>query len=1367
MPKLQMEQRDKAVMAAYLNLARHNIFLIINHVQQKLGLDLLDNDEGIAKAQLWEMLYNSTNNVPEENTTIVKLLNRHFSFINENQDPANLKAFFLSVLKRLNEERNNYTHAYHEKEDRTPITVEIEKEGHINNLENCLVKAKQFLEDKIKEGFERQELAASRGETLPQLYRGFGKEALATLQGLDLPLYQANGIHLTQEGLAFFTALFLDKPNAARFLDSVPILKNHPQALLIKEWLWTYACRIPQPKLESGEVSMDILNELHRAPKPLYHFLSEEDKRRFEVDFHHEDIILMEALGNQKNQLKREDNRFPYFAMRVMDETKLFDQLRFQVHLGKWLRKEYKSTTIEERKIYENLRTFGRLNFFKEENAPADWKKLDSQHQDEEESANWYIPAIEQFAPHYLATGNRVGIKINRSDSAGDWKSLSDYRPLQKEDRQGRKEKAKINQPDAMVSIYDLANLFFYQYLHKKGEIEQSAEDFINQHIQQFYRFCEDAKTGKIEPIAKKKFKKKSRRPHEPISEENQYSKKESQQLYGRKKALQKILDEQYTGLLCRHLPDHLLEYLIGYDLSTQKAAELKLTQRKRDTQQLHRKLMKSIDKILLRERLVPEKFSVPNLAKFLTEDIIEWRPINKRKQKFAKKETEQLELLLNNFPHNKTDLEAHIMGNRRGKRFPKSMRLIDHRYDYAHPFLHKANPLDRKDLRDFYKAYTEEKIKWLTQLQQTPRKNEDPPTKYFRNKTNNEKGGEKIAHALKEAKATLPTITDYLKTQDAVLGGSSVLKNGDLATYLVKDIIFLKPKDTTKGAKNFGKPNNQEYKRLHSMLALYSTDVAGMVAFMAQLGLLGKPKESPYVHPFLAKTKPAERAGVKEFYEYYLNAKIEWLEKLEKEVTKGNLKRYQRYFGQVQSPKKVKTYTNIPVLLPRGLFNGAIRQALSKDASLDIQEEDNFVTCLKKYAKADTQPFYKWTRTYEQEELEPLVWKDDKEVWDTRIREIKEKIAQIEEIKVDAEFNGDRLTKEEFQELKQLKKLKRKAMGNEQQIRMHQHTDRVLKTMLQLLTEDKKPQDAFFLDTEKIQLAAIHPEHRNSKSSIAAQQMPIGSTNLLDEPIVMEMEIGEKRIIDLLSLKRHGAFRRFFKDRRLSNLVKYFTPTISQKTAFEKLLTYWEGLKEKEQIALLSYLKMNLKEEALLQQINADGYADLWTTFDRDYRKLITHYFDASIFEVAQLQQLLQQMNEQTILRRQLVQELGDYDAKRASLYEKILAFEQKVYDTFPSTFHQRMLDRPVALQHYLKHKAILKLVQQKLSKAIFSDTVLQELLNFRNYLSHNEIYYSDYLKNKIVTGDGKIVAPLFEHIIRTYHWLITEMTNLEEVAA
>ena len=1347
MPNSQMEQSDKAVFAAYLNLARHNIFIIVNHIQQKLGLKLVEDDALIDQAKLWNYLHKNNKNVPEENTAALKLLARHFTFINENQDPAILKAFFLSALKRLNEERNDFTHAYHEKDTRTAITDIEGKNGPINSLVDYLVNAKNFLDRKINDGFERQELAKARGEELPQLFKGFGENELKTLKELEINLYHADSNKFTQEGLAFFAALFLDKPHAARFIDRVPIFKHHPHQLLIKEWLWTYACRIPQPKLESGEVSMDILNELHRAPKPLYNFLSVADKASFEVNFHEEDESLMEALGNQKSILKRAEDRFPYFAMRVMDEVKLFDKLRFQVHLGKWLRKSYQSENIEERKIYENLRTFGRLDFYKEENAPDDWKKEDANELPTEEKTpdNWCIPAIEQFAPHYLVTGNRIGIKINRQNHDGEWYPLPAYQPLAKENKAGQIKKAEKFQPDAILSTYDLGNLFFYQYLHKQGKITLSSEDFINRHIQQLYRFCEAVKAKKVLPITTEKFTKKIRRPYEAISDDNHYNEEEWQDLDDRKNALQKILDNNYPGLLIRHLPSRIKEYLLAYDLEDSKGILLKLNQRKQETIQLKRNLHRAIDKIIQRERVVPQEYTNPVLAKFLVEDIMEWRPKDRKMQQSAKKDAEQLERLLNNFPHQKTDLEEHI----------KSMRLIDRKYAFAHPFLHKVNPSKRMDSRELYWRYLKEKAIWLNQLQQAAGKKEDKPTQYFRKRLNNPQKKVRIANTLEETQSLLAEMENQYQVEH-----SEILKNGDLATYLVQDIVFFKPINKTADAKNFGKPNNQEYKRLHSMLALYSTDVASMVAFMAQLGILGNPKDNPYVHPFLNKTNPAERAGIKEFYEYYLIAKIEWLEKLEKEVAHKKLVNYERYFEKLRKNNTIKTYSNIPVLLPRGLFNDSIRQALSEDSNLDIQETDHFVTCLKKYLNKDSQDFYTWHRTYSIEGVDQIVWQDNVEDWDQRVDSIVEMIQEYEAEQLDLADKKKRFPETSFVQLRKLKKLKRKAMSNEQLIRLYQHTDRVLLVMLQLLTNQKKPQDAFYLDFSKIQLAAIQPENRNRK---ALDQKLASQGNLLDEPIVMEMDINGKRVVDLLSIKRHGAFRRFFKDRRVNNLVKYFSPANAQKTTLENLLSYWEGLSPQETTSILAYLKMNLTEEELLLKIEADGNSAVWNIFNRDWRILITHYFDASIFEIGQLKLLLQQLDEHTILRRQLIKELEDYDTNRYLIYERILAFEQKVYDIAPAIFQQKLATRPEGKQHLLPHRNILAIVQSKITKEKLSDRVLNELCNFRNAIAHNEIYYSDYLNNKIASGNGKIVATLFNRIIKTYDALISKMTALE----
>lgn len=899
-----MKQSNKATYAAYLNMALHNQFLIVNHIKNRLGQDLLKEEAPLNDPVTWKVFFYGKNKSPEDTLSVVRLLAKHFPFINANDNPEMLKEFLETAFSRLNTERNEHSHYYHGPVEKKEVKGNNAASANLD-LKKCIADAKAFLQQKIEEGIERQQPIDATYTGDPklkpkQLYRELGAAALAELQTLQLPLYQEDGKEYTKLGLAFFTALFLEKKHAVQFFSKIPFLKDHENdqtARLYKEWCWAFCSRMPQPKLASGEVSMDILNELYRAPKDLYNFLAETDKQQFEVDFHHEDETLMLELGNQKSILKRKEDRFPYLAMKVMDDTDFFEQLRFQVHLGKWLRHEYTSDSIEERKIYTKLRGFGRLGYFMEDNAPNSWKATEPENAalDEEGKPKWHLKAIEQFAPQYLVTGNRVGIRINRGKAPADWLELEKYEPNPEENKAARDRKAILFQPDAILSTYELPNLFFYQYLYDKTKnrfgkqlIAQSAEVFIRNYINEFKRFCKDVTSGVVKPIAEADFVKKSRRPNEPISEKNEYDGKEWDTLEARKNDLQLMIDGSDYYVNQKDLPDAIREYLLGYDIDEEEALRQKLITRKKQTEQLKRQLDRAIANIRLKESSIPAHLSNENLVPALVEDILVWRPIDKRKEKHTPRDTERLKELLVNFPHNKQTLEEHIMGKSRGKNLPKSMRLVDKNYKFAHPFLDKVNILDHQDLRELAYKYLQEKSKWLKRLLQPAGRRVSKPDAYFRAKIKEEKFRQFVKNELTIVHNSLPEFKTFLKLQKKIVGDSTHLQNGDLATYLVRDIIFLKPK--AEGEKNFGKPNNQEYKRLHSMLAMYSVDKVGLIAFMETLGLTGKGQSHP--HPFLQKTQAAQRNGIKEFYEAYLKEKINWLDGLLKQLKKAKPKR-------------------------------------------------------------------------------------------------------------------------------------------------------------------------------------------------------------------------------------------------------------------------------------------------------------------------------------------------------------------------------------------------------------------------------------------------------------------------------------------
>lgn len=1302
----------KAIFAAFLNMARNNLFIILNHIQHQIGETSQIGEGQLHEARLWAILESGDRNKVEKEKQYAALrqLNRHFPFLSDNQLGQETRDFFVSFLERLNEERNYHTHYFYASEERSSIT----------GLENIKSKAKEFLLQKIEDGIERQAAIAQKveeGEEITdQRYRGFDQAELSMLKELDFSIFKDGSSAFTEVGLAFFITLFLEKKYAAQFLSKVPYLqalseKDEREARLLKEWLWFMSCRLPQPKLESSDILMDILNELHRAPAPLFNRLSQADKKKFEVDFHSEDEDLMLAMGNQKNILKRKEDRFPYLAMRAMDELKLFDRLRFHIHLGKWLRKSgHASRIIEDRKIYEELRSFGRLNYYTEENAPDDWKR--SAEDEEGLEPTWYRSDIEQFAPQYRITGNRIGVKYQRDSSAATWRSLSEYEPNQESDQKARKTKAKHFKPDAILSTYELGPLFLYQYLHKfekdedgKPVIPKDAETFLADYNRRFQKFCEDVKDDLVQPVGRETFQKKIRRPFEKATDKNTYNDDESNDLEKRKVALQEILDQDKYRLQVKDLPDPLKEYLLNYDHDPAETLKLKLIQRKKETEQIHKDFRRAIDRLILGEKKIPDHLNNETLAEELVDDILRWRPVNNKKQKFAKKDKEILLRLLSQYPHNKLALEEHIKWSK-GNR--KSMQLIDKKYDYAHPFLDKAAPFKHKDIRSFYLQYLEENQKWLQKMLQPAGKNEPKPDQYFRKQNKVD-----FQSALAAVSEKYENLKEEVEQLDQEIGHTDQILNGDLATYLIRDFFYLKPRNNREDAKNFGMPNSQEYQRLHAALALYSSDIDGLVQLMEELGLMGEQAKNP--HPFLHKTNPQVQPGIKAFYEIYLLEKIDWLNQIinnlgevkrkiskNKKVGKKDLllaeetldlfgsrqlwkKKKARHKGVLKAiqaylehqPKGAKDYSQSPIFLPRGLFNEAINSALRKRPDLDIEPEDNFSRCLAKFVGEETQPFYHWPRIYQFEDLEEnITWNNNVDSWNKDLEGIKKQVDSLNLRKEKDKEN--RLPEEQYLHLQRLKRLSRNAKGNEQTIRYFQTMDRILIMAIRKLAETKQPNDGFWIEGHKLNLNNIYPE---ALKKVKGEE----ASGLLNEPILMKIEVAGKIILDRLPIKRYGEFRKFFKDRRLEGLLQYFD---------EELI-----------------------DQELLKEIGVVGDS------------------------------------ENSIPRQQLMKELEDYDAGRDIVFQDVLELEKAISEGRKTQF-QVELNQQTHLDHY-RHLCI---IDDKLS------TELKDILsNYRNKFGHNQVFYSEFLKGKADQIEKNIMRPIMSHMNRTYYWLISNLPEGE----
>ena len=1257
---------SKAVFAAFLNMARHNCFLILNHLHEKLGHDLIKEIENkepdLFSSKVWNTLFKSgSKNNPEDNLRALNLLRAHFPFIPENQRPESLKQFFLSALKRINQERNRHTHYFYKDGSYELVKGVNTNPSQIGDLQTCLMLAKQSLQKKIEAGIERQsevEDGALDNAGLPvtQLFRGLDEGDLKLLKTLDFQLYETGTNNFTAQGLAYFICLFLEKKYATQFISKLDFFKNlnEHEAPLLKEWVWNYCCRLPQPKLESGEISMDVLNYLYRAPKQLYNRISKEKQSLFEVDFQAEDEETLLAKGNSKTILKRHSDQFPYFAMRISDDLKLFDRLRFHIHLGKWLRKEGESTIIEERKIYENLRTFGRLGFFEEANAPKDWKSNDS------ESEKWYRDDIEQFAPHYIVTGNRIGIKFNSTYDPDMWYPLGSYNPIKK--GKGDAEKLRVKRdkftPDAILSTYELGALFLYQYLHKVEKdnegnplIETPAEDFLMDYKKRFLQFWKDVKSEKIKPVSEANFQKVSVYSFQSKKDNEGYIESEIRELEKRTKVLQGILDRPEYRLKSKDLPDALREYLLGYKNDILEEMKQKLVLRKKKAEQRLREIQRVVERIMKREQEMPTYLINEQLATDLTELIYEWKPQNANSYKFLNKDKARLNGFLLKYPHNKKGFEE----------FLKKSKLIDKKSKISHPFLDKAAPTDHQSLAAFYVKYLGESKKWFNKMVIPGKaKLSEQDNQYIDLKE------EEFLEAIEKADMHLAKVKSEIRFDD-----SETMLNGDIATYLVRDIIDSKPKDMAEDAKNFGKPNSQEYQRLNAGIALYSMDKEGLVQLMKDLGLMGSDAKHP--HPFLEKTDPLNRKGVKDFYEKYLTEKVKWLDgmidKTSDSIEKLKKQLKEKYSKAVNGTK-IKNYGDTPIYLPRAVFNEAINQGLSKISSLGIRPEDNFTMCVTKYVQGVTQPFFNFERTYSIRGFEKeFVWNNDfKDKLNSNINQLEKDIKK------------SRKKRELADEISNLKKVKRFGLTNEKEIRAFQNKDRLLQIMLRRLAEVKQPNEGFQLAKENISLSKISPEFR------AANEAESGITmNLLGEEILMEVEVHGKTIIDKLPIKRYGEFRKFFKDRRLGSLLQYFDDSTIDK--------------------------------------------DLLIGLDLQEGKTYIH-------------------------REQLVKELDDYDTGRDKTFTYVHDLEAAFLEAKPEVFQNA-----VGEKDYLDFGIMMGLIKEYYPELEMSDEVSLMLQRFRNALSHNQVYYSDYLKGKIESDEKQIIRATFQQVEKTYFWLISEV--------
>lgn len=185
---------------------------------------------------------------------------------------------------------------------------------------------------------------------------------------------------LSQNGFVFFLCLFLSRKDAEDLLDHTTNFKaSYRLRYLVKRWTYTVFCYVGIRHTLRSEFSKEALllqmvDELSKCPAELFEVLPEDKQQEFVMD-RNEYFKDNDEDGNTPEESfvshliirKRYQDRFPYFAIRFLDEFANFQSLRFQLRLGKYKHdtrtKTFKGIeTTTERSIKEEIKVFGKLS---------------------------------------------------------------------------------------------------------------------------------------------------------------------------------------------------------------------------------------------------------------------------------------------------------------------------------------------------------------------------------------------------------------------------------------------------------------------------------------------------------------------------------------------------------------------------------------------------------------------------------------------------------------------------------------------------------------------------------------------------------------------------------------------------------------------------------------------------------------------------------------------------------------------------------------------------------------------------------------------------------------------------------------------
>ena len=664
-------------------MARHNVYITINHINKLLEIREIDNDEKILDIKtLWEKVNGDLNKTER----LRELMTKHFPFLEtaiysknkedkeevkqEKQATAqsfkSLEHCLFLFLKKLQEARNYYSHYKYSESTKEPM---LEKE--------LLKKMYNIFDDNIqlviKDYQHNKDINPDEDfKHLNRTEKEFNYYFTTNKKG-----------NITASGLLFFVSLFLEKKDAIWMQQKLRGFKDNRESK--KKMTHEVFCRsrmlLPKLRLESTQtqdwILLDMLNELIRCPKSLYERLQGVDREKFRVPIEIADEDYDAEQEPFKNTLVRHQDRFPYFALRYFDYNEIFTNLRFQIDLGTYHFSIYKKLIggqKEDRHLTHKLYGFERIQEFNKQNRPDEWKALVKDLDTYETSEE---PYISETTPHYHLENQKIGIRF-RNGNNDIWPSL------ETNGENNEKSKYKLDkqyQAEAFLSVHELLPMMFYYLLLKKekpnnDEINASiVEGFIKREIRYIYKLYDAFANGEINSIGD----------------------------------LEKYCEDK--GIPKRHLPKQMVAIL--YDEHKDMVKEAKRKQRKmvKETEKLLAALEKQTQEEIEDGGRNIRLLKSGEIARWLVNDMMRFQPVQKDNEGNP----------LNNSKANSTEYQmlqrSLALYNKEEKptRYFKQVNLIES--GNPHPFLNNTGWKECNNILSFYRSYLTKKIEFLNEL--------------------------------------------------------------------------------------------------------------------------------------------------------------------------------------------------------------------------------------------------------------------------------------------------------------------------------------------------------------------------------------------------------------------------------------------------------------------------------------------------------------------------------------------------------------------------------------------------------------------------------------------------------------------------